>query len=71
MTERSSTAVPDRRDDIKRNFEEITALIADAAVRSGRKPEDITLLAATKTVEPEFINYAVSLGLKFIGENRV
>ena len=30
-----------------------------------------TDIAATKTVEPEFINYAISLGLKEIGENRV
>lgn len=57
--------------DIKYNYEKIINNIAQAAVKSGRKPEDITFLAATKTVEPEYINYAISLGLKFIGENRV
>ncbi len=57
--------------DIKYNYDNIIARIAQAAVKSGRKPEDITFLAATKTVEPEFINYAISQGLKFIGENKV
>lgn len=56
---------------IKYNYETIVENIANAAVKSGRKPDDITFLAATKTVDPEFINYAVSLGLKFIGENKV
>ena len=32
---------------------------------------DITFLSATKTVEPEYINYAISLGLSYIGENKV
>ena len=55
---------------IKYNYETIVNNIAESAIKSGRKPEDITFLAATKTVAPEFINYAISLGLKFIGENK-
>lgn len=57
--------------DIRYNYETIIRNIADAAAASGRHPEDITLLAATKTVDPELINYAISLGLRFIGENKV
>lgn len=57
--------------DIRYNYETIVRNIEDAAIQSGRRPEDITFLAATKTVDPEFINYAISLGLKFIGENKV
>ena len=57
--------------DIKYNYETIRENIAQAAVKSGRKPEDITFLAATKTVDAELINYAISLGLDHIGENRV
>lgn len=34
-------------------------------------PEGVTLLAATKTVSAEKINYAHSLGINTIGENRV
>lgn len=71
MTERSSTGLTDIFENVRRNYEEITAGIARAAEASGRKREDITFLAATKTVEPQVINYAVSLGLKHIGENKV
>ena len=71
MTERLSTVPADRLEDVRRNYLEITERIARAAESSGRKPEDIVFLAATKTVEPEIINYAVSLGLRHIGENKV
>lgn len=53
------------------NFGEIKARVAAAAIKSGRKPEDIMLLAATKTVEPEVINHAIKSGIEYIGENRV
>lgn len=45
--------------------------VAQAALKAGRSPEDITILAATKTVSPELINYAISKGISCIGENRV
>lgn len=70
MTERSS-GLPERFDDIKKSYGEILENIARAAEKTGRKPEDVILLAATKTVDPVYINYAVSLGLKYIGENKV
>ena len=57
--------------DIEYNYKTICENIAKAAEESTRKYEDITFLAATKTVEAEFINYAISLGLDHIGENRV
>ena len=53
------------------NFKEIKQNIASAAEKSGRKAEVVILLAATKTVEVERINYAISEGLEYIGENRV
>lgn len=53
------------------NYKIICENIAKASEKSGRKYEDITLLAATKTVEVDVINYAISKGLKAIGENRV
>ncbi len=55
----------------RENFPVIEEKIAAAAKRSGRSREDITLLAATKTVPVEVINYAFQNGLKFMGENRV
>lgn len=65
MKEKSLTEVFDE------NYSEIKAKISVAAEKSGRKAEDITLLAAVKTVEPTLINYAVSQGIKVIGDNRV
>ena len=65
MTEKSSVEIFDE------NFAYIKEKIADAAKVSGRKPQDITLLAATKTVDVAVINHAIESGLKFIGENKV
>lgn len=53
------------------NFREISEQIARAVDKSGRKAEDITLLAATKTVPLEVINHAIENGISCIGENRV
>ncbi len=57
--------------DLEENLKEVRERIAQAAVKSGRRPEDITLLAATKTVSPQVINRAIELGIDHIGENRV
>lgn len=57
--------------DIKYNYDFINEKIAEAAMKAGKARDDITFLSATKTVEPEYINYAISLGLSYIGENKV
>lgn len=49
------------KEEIKNNIERILSL------SDGRA----TVLAATKTVPPEIINYAADCGIKVIGENRV
>ena len=56
---------------VEGNLKEIRERIAEAALKSGRAPEDVTLLAATKTVPVEVINHAIHLGVDHIGENRV
>lgn len=56
---------------VEYNFRTIKENIAEAALKSGRNPEDITFLAATKTVDVDVINHAISLGLTHIGENKV
>ena len=61
----------EREYDFLNNYSEITENIAASAAASGRKPNDITLLAATKTVPAELINFAIANGIKYIGENRV
>ena len=57
--------------DIEYNYNHIEERISEAAQKVGKSREDITFLSATKTVAPEAINYAISLGLKYIGENKV
>lgn len=57
--------------DVEYNYKLINERIAEAAQKVGKSREDVTFLAATKTVEPEIINYAISLGLDHIGENKV
>lgn len=61
----------ERRAVFDENYSRILEQIAKAAERSGRDPKDITLLAATKTVPVELINYAIQQGVSCIGENRV
>ena len=57
--------------DVQYNYEKICENIALAAQSVGKTADDITFLAATKTVDADTINYAISLGLRYIGENRV
>ena len=63
--------VKQRFHDIEENYRIIMNNIAEAAVKSGRRPEDVRFMAVTKTVESIYINHALSLGADLIGENRV
>ena len=56
---------------ISDRFEEIIRRKDEAAIRSGRKPEDVLLVAVTKTHTAEEINQAIDAGATDIGENRV
>jgi PLP dependent protein len=53
------------------NIAEIRERIARAAVKIGRGADSITLMAVSKTVEPERIKEAYAAGLHVFGENRV
>ena len=53
------------------NLAEVTSRLESALIKSGKKREDIILLAATKTVDIDTINYALSKGINYIGENKV
>ena len=57
--------------DVEYNYRVICENIAKAAQSVGKTADDITFLAATKTVDAPTINHAISLGLRYIGENRV
>lgn len=58
-------------DMLSQNIKTVFENIEKAAEKSGRKAEDIIMVAATKTVSADRINEAISLGVKNIGENRV
>lgn len=51
--------------------EKVLAMVADASRSSGRQPEDVTIVAVSKTVGRDAIDEAYALGLRHFGENRV
>ncbi len=56
---------------IEENLKIINDEIAESAIKSGRNPQDVRLMAVTKTVESRFINHAIKQGISLIGENKV
>lgn len=53
------------------NIQSLRERITNAAVSCGRSPEEILLLAISKTFSKEFIYQAVDAGIRQFGENRV
>ena len=60
--------MPDR---IPENLAAVRQQIADAAARAGRRPEDVTLVAVSKTHPPEAIREALEAGQLLFGESRL
>ena len=56
---------------IAENVRRVLDEAAAAALRSGRRPEEVTVLAATKMNSPEAIREAIGAGIRAAGENRV
>ena len=50
---------------------QVHARMAEAAQKAGRKPEEIELVAVTKTHPPEALQEAIAAGQVLFGENRV
>jgi len=55
----------------RENIARIQERIEAACRRAGRRPEDVRLVAVTKTVQPERIREAYDAGVRHFGENRV
>ena len=53
------------------NIQRVQERIAQAAIAAGRKPEEITLCAATKIQTDDTIRSAIAAGIRVCGENRV
>jgi len=56
---------------IDKNYENIKKQIADACLKSGRKPDDILMLAVSKTHSAERINECLALGINHFAENKI
>jgi PLP dependent protein len=57
--------------DIRKNVAEVREQIADAARKAGRRAEEITLIAVSKTHPVAAIREAFAAGIRDFGENRV
>ncbi len=55
---------------LKRNLEDVRRRIADACRRAGRQPDEVTLVAVTKTVDVEIVRILHRLGVTNFGESR-
>ena len=75
----AETPVAPRRSDLpgemaehlRENIERVQERIAQACRRSGRRREDVKLVAVSKTHPPELIRSAYAAGIRDFGENRV
>ncbi len=56
---------------IRRNVEEVREQIANAAIKAGRNPGEITLVGVSKTQPPQAVRALINAGVEIIGENRV
>ena len=52
-------------------LDEVNANIAAACAKAGRRPEDVEIIAVTKTHGAEVVREAWEAGLKIVGENKV
>ena len=57
--------------DIRANLERVQAAIAAACRRAGRSPDDVLLVAVSKTMDAERVRLAIEAGVAALGENRV
>jgi len=58
------------REEIADRLEKVRTRIAEAAARAHRDPDEITLVAVTKTFPADVVVAAYKLGIRHFGENR-
>jgi pyridoxal phosphate enzyme (YggS family) len=63
-------AQPDRRAELRENLSQVRARIAAACAAAGRRNEEITLIAVTKTFPVSDIQLLSELGVADVGENK-
>ena len=57
--------------ELREHIQRVQERIAQAAMAAGRRPEEITLCAATKVQTDDTIRAAIAAGIQVCGENRV
>ena len=57
--------------DLRNNIARVQERMAEACRRAGRRPEDVKLVAVSKTVPPDRIRAVYDAGLRDLGENRM
>ncbi|HEX2833080.1 MAG TPA: YggS family pyridoxal phosphate-dependent enzyme [Thermoanaerobaculia bacterium] len=60
-----------RADEIRANFDAVESRIQAACARAGRKREEVTLVAVTKTFPASDVELAIQCGATHVGENKV
>src|SRR5436190_15570386 len=70
-TERQTSLVTTVPSQLATRLQGVLADVAGAARRAGRLPEEITVVAVSKTVDRAAIDAAFALGVRHFGENRV
>ena len=56
---------------LKENLKTVEERIQSACKKAGRKREEITLIAVSKTKPPHMLQEAYDLGVRIFGENKV
>lgn len=64
-------STPDSLPPFSERLADVRARLAAAAASSGRRPEDVRLVAVTKTRSVETVREALSAGLVDLGENKI
>ncbi len=59
------------KNDLGANLTSVRKKIEDAASRAGRNPEEVKLVAVTKTHPSAVVNEAIAAGINIFGENKV
>lgn len=60
-----------RQEQLRQRLERVLERMAEAAVRANRRPDDVKLVAVSKTHPAEIIREAIVAGVTDLGENRV
>ena len=70
MTRNLYSCTPEEETVIAERIRTIRQVIGEEAAKAGRSPDDIKLMAVTKTVDPGRVNAALKAGAALLGENR-